>query len=117
VATYASVAVGTLTVVKGVTPKVKAAFTAKSVKHTKRAKLNVRVSASGVKRPAGQVTVTWQKGKTKDSATYTLKASKRGKATLNLPKIKKKGSYKVTVTFTGTGRVGTASARTKLRVT
>ncbi|MDR1295122.1 MAG: hypothetical protein LBK59_09255 [Bifidobacteriaceae bacterium] len=119
-ANAASIELGTLRVVKAVSPTLKATWAAKSVKRTGRAKVKVAVTAKGVKAPTGTVTVTWAKGKGKASkpanASFTLKATSKGKATFALPTIKKKGTYKVTVTFTGNGKLTSKSVRTSLKV-
>jgi hypothetical protein len=116
-----SIPLGDLSVVKAVSPKVKASLASKTVKRGGRAKVKVAVTAKGVKAPTGTVTVSWAKpgGKaasTPASAVFTLKATKKGKATFVLPTIKKKGTYKVTVTFTGNGKLTSKSVRTSLKV-
>lgn len=76
--------------------KAKAKVTArvKNAKVGKRAKVTVRVKAAGLARPKGTVTVKYGK----KSVKVKLKASKKGKVTVRLPKLKK-GKYKITVRF------------------
>jgi hypothetical protein len=109
------VAIGNLKIVKPVTPKLTASLVKASVKRTAKAKVKVKVTAKGVKKPTGTVTVSWGKGKGK-SASFALKAAKKGKATFTLPKIKKKGTYKIKIVFTGNGKLTSASANRTLKV-
>jgi hypothetical protein len=111
----ASAPAGTLRVAKAVKPKLKASLAKSSVKRTARAKLRIAVTAKGTKKPSGTVTIRWGKGASK-TAVFALKAAKKGKATFTLPKIKKKGKYKVTIAFTGNGKLTSASARRTLKV-
>lgn len=86
---------------------------APSVRHTTRAKVNVAVSAAGVK-PTGAVTVTVKLG-TKTEVTVANKAisATTGKVTVTLTKALPRGSYSVYVSYTGDKNVA-AKASTKL---
>lgn len=83
--------------VKAVAPKVKA---------SKKAKVTVTVTASGV-RPTGTVTVVVKKG-TKTVVRAKPKALAGGKAVVTLPKKLKKGTYKVFVSYSGDAAVNAA---------
>ena len=73
------------------------------VKTTKRAKVDGRVTSTGLT-PTGQVTIT-RNGKR--IATVALKG---GRATITLPKLKK-GKYKIAASYAGDTQVLASSAR------
>lgn len=70
----------------------------KSVAKSKQATIKVAISAA-ISKPTGTVKTTVN-GKT---VKTTVKASAKGKVSIKLPKITKKGSYKVKVTFSPSG--------------
>lgn len=70
-------------------------FTATKVKKTKKAIISVTVKGG---KPTGKITVFDAK---KKIATFTLKASAKGKAKITLPKIKKVGKHTITVKYSG----------------
>ena len=81
--------------------------TAKKGKTSKRAKATVTVKASGVTSLTGKVTV--YDGK-KKLVKATLKASKHGKVTVKLPRLKK-GKHKLTVVYAGSSTVAKSTSK------
>lgn len=79
----------------------------KSIKHTKKAKLTVTVTATGVT-PTGTVTIY---DGTKVIGKVSLTAAKKGKFTFTLPKLKK-GSHKIHAVYGGSSTVGSAKGAT-----
>ncbi|MDF1488204.1 alkaline phosphatase [Tessaracoccus caeni] len=79
-----------------------------SVKKGKQATIKVSVSAATSK-PTGKVTVKVN-GKT---VTKSVKASANGKVSVKLPKINKKGSYKVKVSFKPSGDTAKSTSSSK----
>ena len=85
-----------------------------SIKKNKSSKLKITVTAVGNSKPTGTVTV-YAKGK--KLKAYPLYASKSGKVTVTLPKFKKKGSYSITVKYSGsTNALASSSKAVKLKV-
>ncbi|MDR1294767.1 MAG: hypothetical protein LBK59_07400, partial [Bifidobacteriaceae bacterium] len=93
-------------------PKLAAKVTARLVKASVKAgvaaKIKVSVKAAGVTAPTGKIAVKYGK-KTK---VYPLKAAKKGVITVKLPKIAKKGSYPIKVTYRGTAQIAKKTAKT-----
>jgi hypothetical protein len=87
---------------------VKAKLVKASVKAKAAAKVAVTVKVPGVKAPTGKIAVKYG-AKTK---IYTLNAAKKGVVTLKLPKIAKKGSYAIKVTYRGTSQIAKRTAKT-----
>jgi ABC-type phosphate transport system substrate-binding protein len=86
--------------VKAVAPK---------VKHTKKAKVTVTVTAKGTV-ATGKVTIVVKKGK-KTAVTVKGKVLAKGKVVVTLPKKLKKGSYKVFVSYTGDAKVNAVALK------
>ena len=85
-----------------------------SIKKNKSSKLKITVTAVGNTKPTGTVTV-YAKGK--KLKAYPLYASKSGKVTVTLPKFTKKGSYSITVKYSGsTNALASSSKAVKVRV-
>jgi hypothetical protein len=85
----------------------------KKIKHTKKAKLTVKVTATGV---VATGTVTVYDG-TKKIGTATLTAAKKGTVVITLPKLKK-GSHKIHAVYAGSTLIGAATgASTTLKST
>jgi hypothetical protein len=77
-----------------------------------KAKVTVTVSHAQVPAPTGKVTVkVVRKGKVVASKTYNLAASKKGKATVKIPKVKA-GKYQVKVSYAGNAVLGAKTAKT-----
>jgi hypothetical protein len=94
---------------------VKLTFKTKRLKAGQRSSVTVRVSVKSVAKPTGRIKVSWGKR----SASLSLKAAAKGKATIRSPKLTK-GSYKVTATYTPTGsaaKVALTSKSTGYRLT
>jgi len=87
------------------TAKVAAKLARKKVKHGKKAKVTVKVTAAGVT-PSGRVTVTFGKKK-------VTKALEGGKVTVASPKLKKRGKVRVKVAYQGSATVTTATLAAK----
>lgn len=86
----------------------------KKVKRGRRGKLVVTVTAPGNPAPTGPVTV--RRG-TKTFGTATLTASSGGKVVVRTPKLRKKGKYKLVVTYGGDGvSLGSRAKPVTLRV-
>ena len=93
----------------------KAASTAKlkvsptKVKKSKRATATVRVTVNGAPQIAatGKITIY---DKSKKLATGTLKAGHKGTVKVKLPKIKKKGTHKLKVTYAGNANISAKSS-------
>lgn len=86
------------------------------VKKSKRATVTVRVTVNGASQIAATGKVTIYDGK-KKLATGTLKASHKGTVKIKLPKIKKKGTHKLKVTYAGNANISAKSSGTvKLKV-
>ena len=86
------------------------------VKKSKRATATVRVTVNGASQIAATGKVTIYDGK-KKLATSTLKASHKGTVKVKLPKIKKKGTHKLKVTYAGNANISAKSSGTvKLKV-
>ena len=96
----------TKTVAK-VKPSVSAKLSKSSAKRTSTVKVTVTVKATGVSKPTGKVTVKVGS----KTVTKTVSSSAKGKVTVTLPKQAKKGTYKVSVTYTPSG--STAKVVTK----
>jgi len=90
-----------------VKPSVSAKLSKSSAKRTSTVKVTVTVKATGVSKPTGKVTVKVGK----KTVTKTVSSSAKGKVTVTLPKQAKKGTYKVSVTYTPSG--STAKVVTK----
>jgi hypothetical protein len=76
----------------------------KKLKHTKRAKLTIKVTATGVV-PTGTITIY---DGTKKIGTASLTAAKKGTVVVTLPKLKK-GSHKIHAVYAGSTLVGAAT--------
>jgi len=77
-------------------PSVSAKLAKSTIKKSKKAKLKIVVKAGALtKKPTGTLKVTFGK----KSKSYSLKASKKGKLTVTLPKLKR-GTYKIKVRYT-----------------
>jgi hypothetical protein len=86
----------------------------KKISTSARAKLKIRVKVSGVAKPTGTLVVSVNGKKLK---SYKLSASKKGKLTVTLPKIKKSGTKRITVTYKGTTNIAAdKSIRRTLKV-
>ncbi|MFL6160429.1 MAG: Ig-like domain-containing protein [Marmoricola sp.] len=81
------------------------ALTPKTIRHTRRAKLTVRVTAVGVY-PTGLVTIY---DGSKVIARVTLTAAKKGVAVVTLPRLKR-GRHSIHAYYGGSGLVGAATA-------
>jgi len=82
------------------TPSVGIKLKSKSIKRSQKAKVTITVKAGSItKKPAGKLKLTYGKS----SRTYTLKAAKKGKLIVTLPKLKK-GTYKIKVKYTPAGK-------------
>lgn len=81
----------------------------RKVRKSQRARMRVKVAASGL-RPTGTIRV--YDGR-KRIATKRLYAKNRGAVTIRLPKLKRKGRHAIRVVYSGSGKV-TASKRTKV---
>lgn len=85
-----------------------------TIKKKKTSKLAIVVAAVGNSKPTGTVTV-YAKGK--KLKAYSLSASKSGRITVTLPKFTKKGTYTITVKYSGSATVAaSASKSVKLKV-
>lgn len=102
----AAIAAGTIAVAKA-TPKVTAS--APAVSHTKKGKVNVTVTATGVK-PTGKVTVVIKKGSA-TKLTIKNKALSNGKVAVALTKALPKGTYNVYVSYTGDSNTNAAASK------
>ncbi len=92
-------------------------LSASKIKRSKRANATVKVGISGASKLAATGTVRIYDGK-KRLGTYTLKASDKGKLTVKLPKISKKGTHKLKAVYAGNSNVsGKTSKTVKLKVT
>jgi hypothetical protein len=95
------------------TPVVKAKLTSASVKAKVKAKVKVTIKVAGIAAPTGKISVKYG-AKTK---VYVLSKAKKGVATLTLPRIAKKGTYTVKVTYLGSPHIATKAAKAeRLRV-
>jgi sialidase-1 len=74
-----------------------------------RAKVTVSVTVKGIRSPPGRVTLSYARAGTTRTAAVQLTYSNRGTRAIVLPKLKK-GNYHLTLTYSGTGRIG---SRTK----
>lgn len=92
----------------------KARLSKKKVTRTQRAKVAVTVTPRGTSlRPTGRVTVFDGK---KRVARATLTVGKRGRVTVRLPKLKKRGKHVIRVVYAGSASFGGSSAKVVLRV-
>lgn len=92
----------------------KAKLVKKKVTRKQRAKVKVTVAGRGTSvRPTGRVVVFDGKKRIKSA---TLSVSKRGKITVKLPKLKKRGKHKLRVTYAGSRSFRQSSTRVVLRV-
>lgn len=88
----------------------------KKVKKSKRATATVRVTVNGASQIAATGKVTIYDG-SKKLASTTLKSSHKGTVKVKLPKIKKKGTHKLKVSYAGTSNISAkTSATVKLKV-
>jgi hypothetical protein len=78
----------------------------KPVSHTARGAIAVKVTTPATTRPTGTVKVTVN-GK---SVSKKLVSAAKGKTTITLPRITRRGSYKVTVAFKPSGSTATSTA-------
>jgi hypothetical protein len=74
----------------------------------KKGKATITVTSPNGAKPAGKVTVTLTRGTSKKTVTVTLKS---GKATVNLPKLKK-GTWKLKATYAGSSTQGPSTSKT-----
>lgn len=81
----------------------------KSVKRNKKAIIKVTIS-SAVSKPTGKVTVTVNGKK----VAKTVKTSAKGKVSITLPKISKKGSYNVKTSFAPSGSTAKSTAKSEI---
>lgn len=92
----------------------KASLTARRITTSRRGTVKAAVAVKGIGSPAGQVKVKFTRttGASR-TVTVTLTYSNRGTKYVTLPKMKR-GTYKITVTYTGTSRIAakTVSAGT-----
>jgi len=103
--TFRAVPITQLTSTTKVASSVKGKLTAKTIRTTRKAKVRTAVSVAGIKSPPGKVKVTYYRGgKRIGSRSVTLTYSNKGVRYVTLPKLKK-GTYKLTVTYSGTGRI------------
>ena len=85
-----------------------------SVKKKKKLGATIVIKAPGVTGPSGSVSVY---AGTKKLKTYSLSSSKKGKVSVTLPKFKKKGTFQITVKYSGNSNVkSSVSAKKALRV-
>ncbi|MFC6151157.1 MULTISPECIES: Ig-like domain repeat protein [Mumia] len=92
----------------------KAALAKKKVTRKQRAKVTVTVAGRGTTiRPTGTVKI--YDGK-KRISTATLTVSKRGKVTVKLPKLKKRGKHTLRIAYGGSSAFSGSSVRVVLRV-
>ncbi|WP_262850138.1 Ig-like domain repeat protein [Mumia quercus] len=92
----------------------KARLAKKTVTRTQRAKLTATVTPRGTSlRPTGRVTVFDGK---KRLVNATLTVSKRGRVTVRLPKLKKRGKHVIRVVYAGSSSYGGSRAKVVLRV-
>jgi hypothetical protein len=91
-----------------VVPTVTAKLAVNSVKAGSTPKVRVTVKAKGLKAPTGKLTVKYG-SKTK---TVVLRAAKKGKITVALPGLAKKGTYKVAVSYGGNATAAAKTAKT-----
>jgi hypothetical protein len=93
--------------------KLKAKITVKlpKAKANKTSKLAITLTVTGQPKPAGKLTITVD-GKSK---TVSLTASKKGKLSYTLPKLKK-GSHKITIKWIGTKEISATSKSATLKV-
>ena len=81
-----------------------------SIKRNTNSRLAITVTSIGTKKPAGKVSV-YAKGKALKG--YTLSSSKGGRITVTLPKFSKKGSYPLTVKYSGSTLVAGSTSAAK----
>jgi hypothetical protein len=83
------------------------------IKKGKKLKVTVKVTTALTKKPTGKIVVEYGS----KSKTYTLKAAKKGKLTVTLPKFKSRGTVKIKATYKGAWNVSSSkSAAKKLSV-
>ncbi|MDR3070521.1 MAG: hypothetical protein LBU38_05885, partial [Propionibacteriaceae bacterium] len=105
------------TAVSKVTPALSAKLSKTTVKTKAKAKVKVTVKA-GTLQPTGKVTVKYKKSGTKEkSKTATYKTSNKGVITVTLPKLKKKGTYTLSISYAGNSQIAKSTTVTlKLKV-
>jgi sialidase-1 len=101
---YESIAINALSNPVLVTSRMAYERSKHPTKTSAKAKIKVMVTVAGIKSPPGRVTLRYVgNGKTR-TASVVLTYSNRGVRAITLPKLKK-GSYRLTLTYSGTGRI------------
>jgi sialidase-1 len=77
-------------------------------KSSARAKIKATVTVSGIGSPPGRVTLKYAGNGRTRTTSVQLTYSNRGARFITLPKLKK-GSYRLTLTYSGTGRIAKAT--------
>jgi sialidase-1 len=77
-------------------------------KSSAQANIKTAVTVAGISSPPGRVTLTYVGNGTTRTASVTLTYSNRGVRFITLPKLKK-GNYRLTLTYSGTGRIQKAT--------
>jgi len=102
---FRQVRLSELTNTTKVASSVRATLSSKRATTAQRVRVKITVAVKGIGSPPGKISVrfTSASGKTR-SATVTLTYSNKGRRYVTLPRLKK-GSYKVSVVYGGTGRI------------